>query len=126
MKPIFAVILSSLLLVQSLVPRAYTSLLTSAEVWQHYAEHKAESKQTLSFWAFLEMHYGSDSKHTKEKCHHLPQLDLNSTAGFCVLPESVIFDKQITAFSTTVEPNFFWLNLYSFAPTEALICPPRA
>jgi hypothetical protein len=126
MKLLLSVILSSLILVQSLVPRAYTSLLASAEVWQHYQEHEAESRQSLSFLDFLQMHYGSDSKHTKEKSHHLPQLDLNTTAGFCVLPECLIFNKQTITFTTNNEPNFFWLNLYSFAPTKALICPPRA
>ncbi len=121
-----ATILSILILAQSLVPRVYTSLLASAEVWQHFQEHRAESKQGLSILDFLEMHYGSDSKHTKEKCHHLPQLDLNSVTGFCVLPEASTLEKQTTISISTSEPNFFWLNLYSFVPTKALICPPRA
>ncbi len=126
MKPLLAVILSSLIVAQSLVPRAYTSLLASAEVWQHFQEHQAESKQSLSLWDFLEMHYGSDSKHTKQKNHHLPQLDLNSSTGFCMLPNGLTFNTLPTTFIATSEPNFYWLNLYSFAPTQALICPPRA
>jgi hypothetical protein len=126
MKSIFAVILSSLIVAQSLVPRAYTGLLASADVWQHYQEHRADSKQGLSLWDFLEMHYGSDSKHAKQSHHHLPQLDLNSTAGFCVLPDCMVFNKQTFTYTATTEPNFFWLNLYSFVPTQALICPPRA
>ena len=126
MKPFWAVILSSLIVVQSLVPRAYVGLLRSPEVWQHFKEHQAETKNQLGLWEFILMHYGSDSKHTKQKCHHLPPLDLSSAVGFFVLPENPFVVSNSPVFFTENEPNFFWLNLYSFNASNKLICPPRA
>ncbi len=126
MKVLVAYCLACIVLVQSLLPRTATDLLHSPEVWAHFKEHKQETPAPLSFWEFLWMHYSADSTHTKQTKHHLPSMDVNGTAGLCVLPIAILsFESNIPVFFSK-ETNFQWLNSYAFLSFKALICPPRA
>ncbi|WP_428657963.1 hypothetical protein [Runella sp.] len=125
MKIVAAYCLVFVMLIQSLLPRAAAELVHSPEVWAHYREHQREEKQSLSFWAFLQMHYSADSKHTKQKKHHLPSYDLSSTIGFFVVPAaaSVLFNPKV--YCLIVKPSFHWDNSYFFTIVYSLIFPPR-
>ncbi len=126
MKPFWAILLASLILVQSIVPRAYVGLLQSPKVWQHFKEHQVESKKEIGLWEFIEMHYGADSEHIKKKCHHLPSLEINSAIGCFILPNHSLSIIETPIFILEPKPNFFWLNLYSYNTSNKLIYPPRA
>lgn len=125
MKFVFAGILAIFMLMQSLIPRVATDLLHSPEVWKHFIEHQKEQKPPLDFFDFLSMHFSADSKHTKQKKHHLPSFDFNSIVGFCVLPTATIAYLNTVEIIFSTKAQFQWANLYNYQATEALICPPR-
>ncbi|MFN4145887.1 MAG: hypothetical protein ACK4GN_08700 [Runella sp.] len=126
MKLLLTYILSTVLLVQSLLPRPALGLLQSVEVWQHYREHQREQSQPLGLWDFFMMHFSADSEHTKQKKHHLPTFDFNSTVGLFVLPSAVVSLQNPSIHHFLYKANFLWLNLYKFQTSQVLICPPRA
>lgn len=126
MKSIAAFFLATNLLVQSLLPPASAELLCAPELWRHFREHQREATQPLSLWDFLQMHYAADSKHTKQKKHHLPSFSFGSVAGFFVLPSACVSMLDCPLFNFAQKNTFNWANSYSFLLTRTLVCPPRA
>lgn len=125
MKVLATYFLATVVLAQSLLPRAAMDLLHSPEVWDHFEEHRQEAQQPLSFWQFMMMHYSADSDHTKQKKHHLPSVDVNAVTGLFILPSAGIALEQHALRAFYYKADFQWLNSYAFLSFKALICPPR-
>jgi len=120
------------------------SILPSMECWEeltrlpqllrHYDMHKKASNGQMSFLEFMQMHYGTGSKHAenppeseKEQHAHLPSMTLSgySLHSF-VLPTFplVPFEQSLVTEFKEI-PDFYWNNLYSFQHQSSLLNPPN-
>lgn len=102
------------------------------ELLSHFKEHKQMSNGQITFLAFLQMHYGTGSKHAQnppesEKQQHasLPSLAGHSLHSY-VLPGFSMehFDQPLVIEFKEVR-HFHWTNLYSFQHQSSLLNPPN-
>lgn len=130
MKQFTAILLSFVILVGSLFPKADALQLAKVgELVKHYNQHTKGWNEKMSFLEFLTMHYSATSNHFKTAKHshsNLPNLDSHSTATLF----EPTFNKKIVLhfdaiFKVFSEPNFVWENFYHFSIVQTLFNPPR-
>lgn len=102
------------------------------ELLNHFEWHKKVSHGQMTFFAFLQLHYGTGSKHAQnppesEKQDHasLPSLSGHSLHSYVLPSFSLESPDQplITEFQEI--PDFYWNNLYSFQHQSSLLNPPN-
>lgn len=104
------------------------------ELLKHYEKHKNESNGEMTFMAFMQLHYGTGSRHfeeapdeEKEQHAHLPSMTLSgySLHSF-VLPNFLPMPFEVPLVTEfQLKPNFYWNNLYSFQHQSSLLNPPN-
>lgn len=128
MKRLLTLLLATLLLTSSLIPRmSAEQAVRLPELLTHYQQHQREEGPGLSFWAFLLEHYLQDSQHHKSPNHshsRLPVFDGGTSA----------YDFARIFHLTFAEPHVFQLpdvavfRLPIFNARQALFSllqPPR-
>lgn len=128
MKQIVALVLATLLLTGSLIPRMSAEQASRLpELLTHFHEHQREQGQDLSFWRFLMDHYVLDSHHHKAPGHshnRLPSFDGGSpTYDFT---QTILLPYCDTLITGLTSSDIF--RLCSFNARQAIFCllqPPR-
>ena len=127
MKAFVAFLLATQVLVSSLLPGfSVDQCAKLADLVQHFREHR-QTEPTLSFLAFMEMHYGVDSEHQKHpnhSHHNLPAVG-HSIAAFTPTPLSFLQLAAQPMLLLSRSACFRYANLYSFLSVCSLINPPR-
>lgn len=128
MRSIIANILIFVLLGNSLFPSLGLEQATKlSEVVKHFREHNLDEVNKISFWDFLKLHYGADSKHfqsNRSEHHHLPNLDLNSIALFLV--EGFFILELLFLILPIIRTRInHYKNLYQFSFSYLIYGPPK-
>lgn len=127
MKAVVAFLLAVQVLTSSLLPGfGVDQSAKLVDLIQHFREHR-QTDPTLSFLAFMEMHYGMNSEHQKHpnhSHHNLPAVG-HSIPAFTPTPLSFLqlVVQPLLLLSQSV--CFRYANLYSFLSVCSLINPPR-
>ena len=129
MSKLFSILLSSLILIQS-IQIGSTDLLQFDELIEHAKFHKQEYGD--SFFVFLSKHYGDlkeehSKKHQEEQKDHeqLPfQFQTQITNTAFVIQDSD-FDTENPESSETNDPNFHYTTSLSTLHKEGLLQPPK-
>lgn len=128
MKALIALVLASLVLGSSLLPGfGVDQSAKLVDLMQHYREHR-KADSTLSFLAFMEMHYGVNAEHQKHpnhSHHNLPSAG-HTVSVFTPTPLSLLHVSDQSILLLTRSACFRYANLYSFLSVCSLINPPRA
>lgn len=127
MKQLVALVLATLLLMGSLLPRMSSEQASRLpELLSHYQQHQREQGNDLSFWAFLLDHYVLDSQHHKAPSHshnRLPSFDGGSSAYDFAQLFLLTYEPFVTELSASAV-----FRLPSFNTRQAVFCllqPPR-
>ena len=102
------------------------------ELLRHFEKHKRESNGQITFSAFLQMHYGTGSKHPdeapdaeKQQHNSLPSLNGHSLHSYVLPTFSMIAMERPVVTEFQELPDFYWNNLYSFQMQSSLLNPPN-
>lgn len=128
MKAVVAFLLAAQVLASSLLPGfGVDQSVHLVDLVQHYREHRL-TDPTLSFLAFMEMHYGVNSEHQKHpnhSHHNLPSVG-HSIPAFTPTPLAFLQLVNQSIVLLAQSACFRYANLYSFLSVYSLINPPRA
>lgn len=127
MKAAVAVILTCWTLAGSCIPgMGVDQSAFFGELTRHFQEHR-HSDASLSFLAFLRMHYGADSEHHKHPNHSHQNLPSTSHSVPVFPPVVQSFELPVGSPASLISRADFFrkADLYSFLSVFVLINPPR-
>jgi hypothetical protein len=126
LKTSLAVFLATLLLFESLLPKA-VGIAEAAKIGQLYTHFQEHSQAGLSISEFFWLHYASDSAHKTEKAHKkLPSIETAASFFSFYWPQSEIFVEVRVSRALYNRIGFpSYCNLYVFNFQDNHLNPPK-
>ena len=123
-----ALLLALYLFLGGLFPRAdFSQLLRIGYAWEHFQEHREEAVlggNSLSFWAFVEMHFFSDATHHHPGSDHHQDLPFQQLKHSYELLCPCTLVLSLPCIATLQTTPVCWKQWQPRVPVETIFHPP--